>query len=66
VIHGFNGLRIALTDHFQNNPLIRRGLVYMCIIGAAILLAVGTGALIGTIPDTAIEMAQQAMESLHP
>lgn len=66
VVHGFNGLRYVFTDYTMSNSLVRRGLVYTCVIGAAILLAVGIGALIGTIPQTSIEMAEEAMRSLHP
>jgi succinate dehydrogenase / fumarate reductase cytochrome b subunit len=64
VIHGFNGLRYVLTDYSSGNRLIRRGMMYMCVIGAVVLLVVGIGALIGTIDHTAIAMAQQAVQSL--
>lgn len=66
VIHGFNGLRYVLTDYTASSVVLRRGVTYACLIGALILLVVGTLALIGTIDGTAIEMAQRATESLHP
>ncbi len=66
VVHGFNGLRYVFTDYTMNNPVLRRGLVYTCIIGAAILLAVGISALLGTIPQTSIEMAEEAARNLYP
>jgi succinate dehydrogenase / fumarate reductase, cytochrome b subunit len=66
VVHGFNGLRYVFTDYTMKYPLLRRGLVYTCIIGAAILLAVGTGMLWATIPQTSIDMAEQAARNLHP
>ncbi len=65
VIHGFNGLRYVLTDYTAKNPTLRRGMVYVSLIGALVLIIVGTLALIGTIDSTAIEMAQRAAESLH-
>lgn len=65
-LHAFNGLRYVLTDYTMSSPLLRRAMVYLCVIGAVVLLVVGTGALIGTIDDTAIAMAQQAMDNLHP
>jgi len=65
-IHGFNGLRYVLTDFTMENPLLRRASVYVCIIGAAVLLTMGGGALIGTIEETAVETAlewrQQELE----
>ncbi|MCB9453851.1 MAG: succinate dehydrogenase, cytochrome b556 subunit [Anaerolineaceae bacterium] len=65
VIHGFNGLRYVLTDYTAKNPMLRRGMMYVTLIGAVILIVVGTLALIGTIDSSAIEMAQRAAESLH-
>lgn len=66
VIHGFNGLRYVLTDYSSGSTLIRRGMVYTCIIGALVLLVVGALALFGTIDQTAIEMAQEAVANLNP
>ena len=65
-VHGFNGLRYVLTDYTMNNPVLRRAMVYLCVIGAVVLLVLGTGALIGTIDETAISMAEEAMANLHP
>lgn len=65
VIHGFNGLRIVLTDYTMSSPLFRRASVYLCVIGAVILLVLGAGALLNTIDSSAIEMATQAAENLH-
>jgi succinate dehydrogenase / fumarate reductase cytochrome b subunit len=66
VIHGFNGLRYVLTDYTSKSPVLRRGMIYVSLIGALVLIVVGTLALIGTIDSTAIEMAERAAESLHP
>lgn len=66
VLHGFNGLRYVLTDYTMSSPLLRRASVYLCVIAGVTLLALGTGALLGTIDQTAIEMAQEAAASLHP
>lgn len=65
-VHGFNGLRYVLTDYTMSSPLLRRAMVYFCVIGAVVLLVLGTGALIGSIDQTAVDMAAQAMENLHP
>lgn len=64
VLHGFNGLRLVLTDYTAKSPLLRRASIYLSIIGAVVLLALGAGALIGTIPESSIEMAQEATERL--
>lgn len=65
VVHGFNGLRYVLTDYTMSSPLFRRAAVYLCVIGAVILLVLGAGALLSTIDSSAIEMATQAAENLH-
>ncbi len=66
VIHGFNGMRYILTDYTMHSPLLRRASVYLCLIGAVTLLVLGMGALLGSIDDTAIEMAREAAAGLHP
>jgi succinate dehydrogenase / fumarate reductase, cytochrome b subunit len=58
-IHGFNGLRYVFTDYARNDT-IRRGLVYLCVIGALILLVVGGAALLKGVEPKAIQLAQQA------
>jgi succinate dehydrogenase / fumarate reductase cytochrome b subunit len=65
VIHGFNGLRYVLTDYTMSSPVLRRASVYLCVIAAVILLVLGAGALLGTIDQAAIEVAQTAAENLH-
>ena len=59
-IHGFNGLRYVLTDYISH-PVIKRGAVYLCVIGAVALLIVGGAALISTADAGAIKMAQEAL-----
>lgn len=66
VVHGFNGLRYVLTDYTMGSPLLRRAAIYLCLIGAIVLLVLGSGMLIGTIDSDAIEMARAATENLHP
>jgi succinate dehydrogenase / fumarate reductase cytochrome b subunit len=66
VLHGFNGLRYILTDYTMSSPLLRRAAVYLCLIAGVTLLLLGTGALLGTIDSTAIEMAREAAAGLHP
>ncbi|MFN8527298.1 MAG: succinate dehydrogenase, cytochrome b556 subunit [Anaerolineae bacterium] len=65
VLHGFNGLRYVLTDYTSSNAIAKRAAVYTVTIGAAVLLAVGGGALVSTIPQDAISMAQDAITRLH-
>jgi succinate dehydrogenase / fumarate reductase cytochrome b subunit len=65
VVHGFNGLRYVLTDYTASSALLKRAGVYLCVIGAVVLLTVGTAALIGTIDETAIKMATEAMAKLY-
>lgn len=64
VLHGFNGLRLVLTDYTMQNPMLRRASVYLSVIGATVLLVLGAGALIGTIPQSSIDMAEQATQHL--
>lgn len=65
VIHGFNGLRYVLTDYTMSSPVLRRASVYLCVIGAVILLVLGAGALLGRIDQDAIEIARTAAENLR-
>jgi succinate dehydrogenase / fumarate reductase cytochrome b subunit len=63
-IHGFNGLRYVLTDYTSSNPLLKRAAVYLCLIGAVVLLIVGIGALLGTIDQAAVDLATEATSKL--
>lgn len=65
-MHGFNGLRYVLTDYTMSSPLLRRAMIYLSIIGALVLLIVGGLALFGTIDESAIQLAQEALQNLHP
>lgn len=56
VVHGFNGLRYVFTDYVQQ-PILRRGLVYTCVIGALVLLVLGGGALLASIDERVSENA---------
>ncbi len=64
VIHGFNGLRYVLTDYTMESVWLRRAAVYLCVIASVILLVVGGGALLSTINQDAITVAQQAAQTL--
>lgn len=66
VIHGFNGLRYVLTDYTMSSALLKRAMIYLCIIGAVVLLVLGGGALFYSVNDSAIQIAEQAMANLHP
>jgi succinate dehydrogenase / fumarate reductase cytochrome b subunit len=60
VIHGFNGLRYVLTDYARQS-VVRRAMVYLCVIGTVALLVVGGAALLNGVNEKAIEMAQEAI-----
>ncbi len=64
-IHGFNGLRYVLTDYTMKSNLLRRSMVYLCVIGAVILLLLGGMALLSTIGQDAIHVAEQAAANLY-
>lgn len=59
-VHGFNGLRYVFTDYVQNET-IKRGLIYLCVIGAVVLLVTGGGALLLGVNEDAIQLAQQSL-----
>ena len=63
---GFNGLRYVLTAYTMDRPLLRRASVYLCVIGAAVLLVLGAGALLNTLDSSAIAIAEEAARNLHP
>jgi succinate dehydrogenase / fumarate reductase cytochrome b subunit len=64
VIHGFNGLRLVLTDYTSFSPLLKRAMIYLCVIGAVVLLVLGAGAIFSTITNDAIQIAEQAAANL--
>ena len=64
VLHGANGLRYVLTDYTMSNKTLRRAAVYVCVIGALVLLLVGGGALIQSAESTAVDMALEARAEL--
>lgn len=59
-IHGFNGLRYVLTDYTMQSPLLRRAAIYLCIMGAVILLVIGGAALLGSIQSDALQVALES------
>lgn len=63
-VHGFNGLRYVLTDYTAFNPFLKRAAVYLCLIGAIVLLVVGGAALLSSIDMTARDMGCEAQEHL--
>ena len=65
VVHGFNGLRLVLTDYTSFSPFLKRASIYLCIIGAVILLTLGCLALLSTINQGALDIAAQAAANLH-
>lgn len=63
-VHGFNGLRYVLTDYTMSNPMLRRASIYVSIMGGAIMIVVGGGALIGTIDNSAVRIALESRVEL--
>lgn len=63
-VHGFNGLCYVLTDYTTGNALLKRAAVYLCLIGAVVLLVVGGGALLASIDRDAIVMACESQEHI--
>lgn len=62
VLHGFNGLRYVLTD-YAANATVKRAMVILCAIGTVVLIVVGGAALLNGVDETAVAMAQQALEN---
>lgn len=60
VVHGFNGLRGVLWDYLHH-PFLKRAALYLCLIGALVLLALGGGALVIGIDEAAIDEAGRAL-----
>ncbi|NDJ62182.1 MAG: succinate dehydrogenase, cytochrome b556 subunit [Chloroflexi bacterium] len=65
VTHGFNGLRYVLTDYTMDRPLFRRAMTLLTIMGGVVLLVVGAAALLGSIDQSAIDIARDAMVHLY-
>lgn len=63
-VHGFNGLRYVLTDYFTNDT-VKRGVVYLCMIGAVVLLVTGGGALLFGVNADALLLAEEAYAELQ-
>jgi len=63
-VHGFNGLRYVLTDYTSGSVLLRRTAVYACIIGASVIILVGGAALLGTINESSVRIAERARAEL--
>jgi succinate dehydrogenase / fumarate reductase, cytochrome b subunit len=63
-VHGFNGLRYVFTDYVQNETA-KRGLIYLCVIGAVVLMVTGGGALLLGVNQDALQLASQAMLDMH-
>jgi succinate dehydrogenase / fumarate reductase membrane anchor subunit len=61
VLHGFYGLYLVMSD-YTHNPVVRRGLTWAIVFGAAVLIIVGMAALLAGVDETArnivIETAQ--------
>lgn len=65
VMHGFNGLRLVLTDYTMDNRMARTTVIAMTILGGASLIAIGGWALISSVDQTAFELAIEATRNLY-
>lgn len=65
VMHGFNGLRLVLTDYTMDNRFARTTVVLVTVIGGIALIAVGAWALWASVDQVAIENAIQASRTLY-
>jgi succinate dehydrogenase / fumarate reductase cytochrome b subunit len=61
VLHGFYGLYLVMSD-YTHHPTVRRGLTWVIVFGAAVLIILGMAALLAGVDETArdivIETAQ--------
>lgn len=64
-MHGFNGLRLVLTDYTMDSPFARRAVTYLTLMAGVALIVVGILALIGTIEAESITMASEALTKLR-
>lgn len=64
-MHGFNGLRLVLTDYTMDNRLARTTVIALTVIGGIALIIIGTQALLMSVDSEAIEMAIEATRNLY-
>ncbi len=64
-LHGFNGLRLVLTDYTMDNRLARTTVIALTAIGAIALIVIGVQALLLSVDGKAIEMAIEATRNLY-
>ncbi len=64
VLHGFSGLRYVVND-YSHNVVVNRGLNIAILVTAVGLVLIGGLAIINSIPDTAFQMTQQVIQSVH-
>ncbi len=60
VIHGFYGLYLVVSD-YVHNIVVRRALSWSIVFGAAVLILVGSAALIAGVDETAHDIVIEAM-----
>ena len=65
VMHGFNGLRLVLTDYTMDNRMARTAVIALTVIGGISLIAVGAWALIASVDISAFEMSIEATRNLY-
>ncbi|MEM9955551.1 MAG: succinate dehydrogenase, cytochrome b556 subunit [Chloroflexota bacterium] len=64
-LHGFNGLRLVLTDYTMDNRLARTAVVLLTVIGGAALIIIGSQALLLSVDNETIEMAIEASRTIY-
>jgi succinate dehydrogenase cytochrome b556 subunit len=60
VIHGFYGLHLVVND-YAHNKVVNRALNWTVVFGAAVLIIVGSAALIAGVDESAYDIVVEAM-----
>ncbi|MGB7337518.1 MAG: succinate dehydrogenase, cytochrome b556 subunit [Phototrophicaceae bacterium] len=64
-MHGFNGLRLVLTDYTMDNRLARTTVIVLTVIGGVALIVIGVSAFLLSVDNTTVEMAIEASRNLY-
>ncbi|MGJ3239937.1 MAG: succinate dehydrogenase, cytochrome b556 subunit [Anaerolineae bacterium] len=64
-MHGFNGLRLVLTDYTMDNRFARTTVIALTAIGGIALIFIGAQALLMSVDNEALQMAIEASRNLY-
>lgn len=64
-MHGFNGLRLVLTDYTMDNRMARTTVIALTILGGVSLIVIGGWALISSVDIDAFKLAIEATRNLY-